>query len=192
MFSLGVLILLSPVFLLIALAVVMDSPGGPLYAGVRIGKDGVPFRMWKFRSMVANADRAGGAITAARDQRVTRVGDFLRRTKLDELPQFFNVLVGDMTLIGPRAEAPGIVAKYTERQRETLRYKPGITGIGAIHYTAEQVQTIPEGVLAEEYYAEYLLPEKLELELAYESTRTLWRDLGIIQSTICLMLKRNH
>jgi lipopolysaccharide/colanic/teichoic acid biosynthesis glycosyltransferase len=148
--------------------------------------------MWKFRSMVTNADRLGGAITANRDQRVTRVGAFLRRTKLDEFPQFFNVLIGDMTLIGPRAEAPGIVAKYTERQRETLRFKPGITGVGAIHYTTEQMQTIPDGVSAEGYYIEHLLPHKLEMELAYESTRTLWRDVKLIQSTLSLILKRNH
>lgn len=190
LFSLAALCLLSPLLFVVALVVVIGSFGNPFYLGARVGKDGVPFGMWKFRTMVTGADRIGTGITSTHDPRVTGVGHFLRRTKLDELPQFFNVLCGDMSIVGPRAEVPEIVARYTDQQREVLRYKPGITGVGAIHYTTDQMSTIPDQASAEEFYIAHLLPEKLSMETEYERSRTFVRDIKVILSTLWLILNR--
>src|ERR1700747_2092324 len=136
-----VLPLISPLLVPISLAIVLESPGGPFYGGWRIGRGGGRFRMWKFRTMVKNADRTGGSITTRNDSRITKVGAFLRKTKLDELPQFFNLLLGDLTLIGPRPEDPGIVEKYTPQQRQILQVKPGITGPTQLKYTMVEAQS---------------------------------------------------
>lgn len=183
------LIVLSPVLLAIVLAVTIESPGGPLYRGWRAGRGGRPFRMWKFRTMVLDAERKGPGITAARDSRVTRVGAFLRRTKLDELPQFVNVIVGDMTLVGPRAELPSIVEKYSPEQSKVLSVKPGITGPGQIYYTTEQAETIPDHVPADEYYVEHLLDRKLRIDIDYINRSTAWTDLVVLLQTVRLMLR---
>lgn len=136
--------MLVPLFFFVGLAIVLESSGNPFYGGWRIGKGGKPFRMWKFRTMVRNADRIGSAITSCRDSRITNVGWFLRKTKLDEMPQFFNLLVGDLTLIGPRPEDPRIVEKYTPEQRQVLAVKPGITGPTQLRYTIHEEEAIPE------------------------------------------------
>ena len=149
-----VLVLLSPLFVLSSLIVILDSPGNPFYGGWRAGKDGKRFRMWKFRTMVKNADQIGSAITTRRDTRITRVGAFLRKSKLDELPQFFNLLLGDLTLVGPRPEDPGITDQYTAEQKEIFKVKPGITGPTQLHYTALEAETIPDGAEARQYYVE--------------------------------------
>lgn len=187
--ALVTLVLLSPLFLLVILAIVLGSPGNPFYGGWRIGKDGTRFRMWKFRTMVTNADRLGGAITTQRDPRVTIIGRFLRATKVDELPQFFNLLVGDLTLVGPRPEDPDIVERYTPEQRETLKVKPGITGPGQLYYTTDQAATIPDGVQAEEYYIEHLLESKLRVDLEYLKRRTPWSDCGVVLQTVAVMFR---
>ena len=181
--------LLAPVFLLVALAVRLDSRGNPFYGGRRVGKDGRVFRMWKFRTMVANADRIGPGITGKQDARVTRVGAFLRTTKLDELPQLINLLTGDLTLVGPRAEVPDIVARYTPAQREILTVKPGITGPGQIYYTTDQADAIPEGVAADDYYVEHLLDPKLAIDLAYIRHRTISSDVKILAETAGLVMR---
>jgi lipopolysaccharide/colanic/teichoic acid biosynthesis glycosyltransferase len=178
------LTLLSPLLILTTLAILVGSPGNPLYGGWRIGKDGARFRMWKFRTMVTGADRLGSSITAPRDTRITRVGHFLRATKIDELPQFFNLLVGDLTLVGPRPEDPKIVELYTPEQRETLKVKPGITGPGQLHYTTDQADRIPEGVKPEEFYADHLLDEKLRIDLEYLKRRTAVSDCRVVLQTI--------
>lgn len=184
-----VLLVVSPVFALVSLVIVCESPGNPFYGGWRIGKDGMRFRMWKFRTMVANADRIGGAIAATGDPRITRVGRFLRVTKIDELPQFFNLLLGDLTLVGPRPEDPAIVAHYTSEQLQTLRVKPGITGPGQIYYTTDQVDSIPQGVSADQYYLEHLLDKKLRRDLDYLELRTPLSDCHVIWQTIVLMAR---
>lgn len=183
------LVLLSPLLLAVALAIRLDSPGNALYGGRRVGRDGLPFRMWKFRTMVTNADRIGGGITAKGDARITRIGAFLRRTKIDELPQLINLLTGDLTLVGPRAEVPHIVERYTPEQRETLRVKPGITGPGQIYYTTDQADAIPEGVSADDYYVEHLLGPKLQLDLDYLRRRTFATDLKTVGTTAGLVLR---
>lgn len=184
------LVVLSPVLVVIAIAVVVESPGSPFYRGVRVGKDGELFRMWKFRTMVRNADRVGPSIAATNDQRITRVGHVLRRTKLDELPQLVNLVTGDVTLVGPRAEVPAIVDRYyTERQRRLLQVPPGITGPGQIHYTRDQVHRIPDAVDADEWYAQHLLAEKLDIDLEYLERRTALSDARIILDTVRLMAR---
>jgi len=118
---------LSPLLVVITIAVFISSPGNPFYGGWRAGKDGRNFKMWKFRTMIDGAAKIS-PITGKNDPRVTPLGRLLRKTKLDELPQFFNLLLGDMTLVGPRPESPEIVALYTPSQRVVLAVKPGVTG----------------------------------------------------------------
>jgi lipopolysaccharide/colanic/teichoic acid biosynthesis glycosyltransferase len=183
------LTLLSPLLVLTTLAILIESPGNPFYGGWRIGKDGVRFRMWKFRTMVTGADRLGGSITAPRDARITAVGRLLRATKIDELPQFFNLLLGDLTMVGPRPEDPKIVELYTPEQRETLKVKPGITGPGQLYYTTDQAATIPVGVDPEQFYADHLLAEKLRKDLEYLKQRTAWTDCRVVFQTIALIAK---
>ena len=180
------LALLTPVLLPIAILVWLDSPGGPFYGGMRVGKDGRLFRMWKFRTMAGGSDRLGG-ITTSNDSRITRIGGHLRRTKLDELPQLFNLLTGDLTLVGPRAEVPQFVARYTIEQRAILAVKPGITGPGQIYYTTDQADSIPPGAVADEYYVEHLLDPKLQMDLEYLRGRTVASDLATVFATFGLL-----
>src|SRR5574342_237591 len=128
------LVIFSPLFLIVAIAVKLDSRGPVLYRGERLGKDAVPFRIFKFRSMVADASERGGGLTHRDDPRVTRVGRFLRRTKLDELPQLIDVLRGTMSMVGPRPEDRRYLSHYTARQRKVLSVRPGITSIASIRY----------------------------------------------------------
>lgn len=181
--SIGALLVLSPVMVMITLAVRLDSPGPVFYRATRVGRYGKHFKLLKFRSMVADADRNGPKVTTAGDNRVTRVGRFLRRTKLDELPQFLNVLKGDMSLVGPRPEDPRYVALYTPEQRVVLNVQPGITSPASVQYRHE------EAVLAgedwERLYIDEVMPEKLAIDLAYvngSGVRVL-RDLVILWQT---------
>jgi lipopolysaccharide/colanic/teichoic acid biosynthesis glycosyltransferase len=185
------LALLAPVMVVVALLVVLDSPGNPFYLAPRVGKSGRLFRMWKFRTMLPDASRLGPPITGGEDPRITRLGRFLRRFKLDELPQFLNVLTGSMSLVGPRPETPEIVALYTSAQRRLLSVKPGITGkVQLLQLTdGEEAASIPPDVNAAEYYVEYLLNWKLRSDLEYLEHRTLLTDTGIIFATALLMLK---
>ena len=183
------LVLLSPLFAIVALAVRLESRGAPFYGGKRVGLGGHPFRMWKFRTMVADADRIGPGITGKGDARITRLGAFLRRTKIDELPQFFNLLTGELTLVGPRAEVPDIVARYTAAQRKILEVKPGIVGPGQLYYTTDQQQEIPEGVAADDYYVEHLLGPKLAIDMDYERSRTAWTDARMVLETVAVMFR---
>jgi lipopolysaccharide/colanic/teichoic acid biosynthesis glycosyltransferase len=184
-----VLLALSPVLIVIAIAVVIDSPGGPFYFAPRAGRNGEVFLMWKFRTMVAGA-AALGPITGRNDPRITRLGNLLRRTKLDELPQFVNVLLGHMTLVGPRPENPEIVARYTPDQRAVLAVKPGITGRVQLD-SKEESEEIPEGVEPEKYYLENLLEPKLLADLEYLRTRTPLTDARIILDTAGFVLRNS-
>ena len=132
------LIILSPVLICLAAWIVLDSRGPVFYRAKRVGRYGSPFELYKFRSMVINADRQGPGITVAQDRRVTRAGRFLRRTKLDELPQLINVLNGDMSLVGPRPEDPRYVALYNDQQRQIFNVRPGITSAASLAYRHEE------------------------------------------------------
>src|SRR5258706_15249279 len=146
--SVAALALLSPLLAAIALVIIIDSPGNPFYLAVRIGKAGRPFRMLKFRTMIKGAAQLGPPITGRNDPRMTRIGRFLRSTKFDELPQFINVILGDMSLVGPRPEALEIVALYTKEQRSVLAVKPGVTGTVQLA-AGEESETIPEATKAD-------------------------------------------
>lgn len=182
------LLALLPLLVLAALAIVIDSPGSPVYLAWRCGLHGRQFRMWKFRTMVRNADSLGPAITGNQDPRITRLGRLLRVTKIDELPQFVNVLAGDMTLVGPRPETPGIVALYTAEQRRVLSVKPGVTG--RCQLSGEESESIPSGVEPQQYYVRNVMQHKLQSDLDYLETRTAWSDARIVRDTVGLILKQ--
>ena len=179
--ALGLLVL-SPLLLLIALMIKRDSAGPVFYLGRRVGQHGRLFRLYKFRTMIAAADRMGPGITRANDERVTRVGRFLRHYKLDELPQLINVLKGEMNLVGPRPEDPRYVSNYSAEQRRLLRARPGITSPASLHFRREE--SLLKGSNWEQTYVEHILPRKLAMELAYLEERSLWRDLRLILLTI--------
>jgi lipopolysaccharide/colanic/teichoic acid biosynthesis glycosyltransferase len=187
--ALVILPIMIPLFLLVMLAVVIESPGNPFYGGWRVGKGGRKFRMWKFRTMMTGADRVGTAITTRRDSRITKVGWFLRATKIDELPQFINLLVGDLTLIGPRPEAPEFVEKYTAEQRQILDVKPGITGPTQLQYTILEAESVPDGQDAERFYVEQIMDKKLRLDLEYINKRTFFSDCLVVLQTVALMAR---
>jgi len=184
------LLLLSPLLLVLALWVKLDSRGPVLYRGKRVGQDGRPFLMYKFRTMVVGAEKRGPAVTYRDDPRITGAGRFLRRAKLDELPQLLNVLRGEMSLVGPRPEDPSYVAFYTPEQRLALSVKPGITGPTQLEYRDEASMLQGEGV--DEEYVTRLMPEKLKLDLEYVRDRSLLLDLKILWRTATTMLFGDH
>jgi len=179
------LLFLSPLFAILAIAVKVSSPGPAFHRGERIGRGGKPFRLYKFRSM--RVAEGGAAITRAGDPRVTAVGRFLRRTKLDELPQLINVLTGDMSLVGPRPEAPRYVEMYDEEQRRILAARPGITSPASLLYRSEEEQLV--GPEWERLYVETIMPAKLRIDLEYLEDRTLVSDLRVIARTIAALLR---
>lgn len=180
--ALVALVILSPLLLIVSLAIALGSPGSPFYLAPRIGKGGKPFRMLKFRTMIPGAASHGPAITGRNDPRITRLGAILRNTKLDELPQFFNVLTGDMSLVGPRPEAPEMVALYTPEQRAVLAVKPGITGPSQLA-SGEESESIPENVKADEYYVRHIMDSKLQFDIDYIGQRSVLNDLRILFKT---------
>lgn len=182
------LLALLPFFLAISVAVKSTSRGPVIYCARRIGKGGRPFYLYKFRTMVADADKHGPGITTAGDSRVTRVGQLLRRTKLDELPQLFNIIRGEMSLIGPRPEDPRYVQHYTPRQRRVLAVRPGVTGAASIKYRNEE--NLLRGEDWERVYINEIMPDKLALELAYLEKRTLRSDLLLLLETFLIVLRR--
>ncbi|MBN1543367.1 sugar transferase [candidate division KSB1 bacterium] len=200
-FALLALILVAPLLAVIAMAVKLDSAGPIIYCSERIGKNrrlsdsnhppqpdqrqhnlyGAPFAMFKFRTMVPNADKLGASITHAGDSRITRLGKVLRKSKLDELPSFLNVLIGEMSLVGPRPETRRWVARYSPAQQRVLSVKPGITGPAQIKYRDE------ENLLSEiDLETEYLqvMADKLEIDLDYIDHMTIGKDIQIIARTI--------
>jgi len=183
------LVLLSPVFAAVALAIAAASPGPVFFRQVRVGRGGVPFRIYKFRSMRVDAEALGGQLTVDGDTRVTRVGAFLRASKIDELPQLINVLVGDMSLVGPRPEVPRYVALYTPEQRRVLEVRPGITDPASIQYRDESA-VLARAVDPERAYVDEVLPHKLAINLAYLERRSLASDVGVILATLWRLLRR--
>ena len=184
----SLLILTSPVLVLTALAIRLDSKGPALFRQTRIGINGIPFTIFKFRTMRVEPVDTQVTLGGRADPRVTRVGGLLRDSKIDELPQLFNVLAGDMTLIGPRAETPNFVEHFTPRQREVLSVKPGLTGPGQIDYTTTQASLLENAADPNLFYIEKILPEKLEKDLEYIHTRSLAGDLAILGRTLLVMI----
>jgi lipopolysaccharide/colanic/teichoic acid biosynthesis glycosyltransferase len=179
------LIILIPAFILLALAIKLESPGPVFYRGVRVGRFGRPFRIYKFRSMVQDAERRGASSTNLTDLRVTRVGRFIRKFKLDEFSQLINVLLGDMSLVGPRPEVQKFVDMYTEEEKQILAVRPGITDWSSIKFHNEGEIIESSGIAdADEAYARLIRPEKLRLQLKYVHEHNLWIDFKIILCTI--------
>jgi len=175
------LVVLSPLWVIVGILIKLDSPGPVLHRSVRIGKYGKPFRIYKFRTMVADAAQRGAGITSRDDPRITRVGKVLRRTKVDELPQLINVLRGEMSLVGPRPEDPRYLQYYTPAQRAVLDVRPGITSAASLAFRHEE--QLLSGTDWEQIYIHSVLPQKLDIELAYLQRRTFWSDLGIVAQT---------
>jgi len=184
------LLLLGPLMLALAAWVRADSPGGALYRGERVGKGGRRFRMLKFRSMVVDADRQGASSTSDDDPRITRSGAFLRKYKLDELPQLINVLRGDMSFIGPRPQVAWAVELYTDEQRALLEVRPGITDYASIRYRneGEILRGSPD---PDRTYLEKIAPGKLQLGLHYVRTMSARTDIAIFIATAMAVLGAN-
>jgi len=179
------LIVLSPLFLAVAVWIKLDSPGPVFFRQVRVGKHEKPFRIYKFRTMVSDAENRGLSITTEKDPRITRSGEFLRRTKIDELPQLINVVKGEMSLVGPRPEVPRYVAYYPERgqRKRIFSLQPGVTDYAAIQFRNEN-ELLERSGDPEKTYIDEILPEKLDLYLRYANERSLWIDLKLILGTI--------
>lgn len=177
--SLGVLFLL-PLLVLIAVLIKLDSPGPVFFRQKRVAKGGGIFRIFKFRTMVDGAYLMGSRLTLKRDPRITRLGRLLRWSKMDELPQLFNVILGDMSLIGPRPEDPHFVEFYSEEERGVLTVRPGIVGPSQI-VGRDEADEYPEGLRdTENFYVEHILPPKLRRDLEYVRTCTFWGDVGLL------------
>ncbi len=187
--TLPAVLLLLPVYLVVAVAVKLGSRGPVLFRQQRVGRGGRLFTILKFRSMVADAHRRGPAVTAGRDPRITAVGRFLRRTKLDELPQLWNVLTGDMSLVGPRPEVPEYVAHYPPHLKDkVLSVPPGITADAAIEFLDEE-EALRGVDDPHAHYIEQVLPRKLELYERYVDEWTLRSDLKTLIRTFLAMLR---
>lgn len=182
------LAVLWPLLLLIALAIWIDDPGPVFYRQVRVGRNGKTFRIFKFRSMVMDADKKGLAITVGRDSRITRVGAVLRKTKLDELAQLLNVLLGQMSFVGPRPEVPKYVELYTPYQRQVLLVRPGITDYASIAYRNEN-DLLAGASDPEAMYIEQIMPDKIELNMKYLREISPLADIRLILKTIVAVIK---
>jgi len=185
----------APLMLFAAIGILIASPGPILYRSKRAGRDGKPFFLYKLRSMRPAVSGSGSSITGLRDPRVYPFGEFLRKYKIDELPQLINILKGDMSIVGPRPEDPEIVKiYYTPRHWETLKSRPGLTSPGAIYYYTDLERRL-EGDASEEAYAERILPEMLAVDLVYIERESLWYDIRLVFRTawaiLLTMISRN-
>lgn len=186
-FSFIGLLILLPLFVVIAILIKLDSVGPVFFRQERMGKNFKPFFIYKFRTMVKDADRKGGQITVSGDNRVTRFGRILRKTKLDELPQLINVLKGEMSLVGPRPEVRKYVEIYKNDYKEILKIRPGITDFASIVYRDEE-SVLKDKENPEEYYKNILLPKKIELAKEYIKIYSFSSDLKLIFLTIIKIL----
>ncbi|WP_462422739.1 sugar transferase [Fusobacterium pseudoperiodonticum] len=185
--SLFGLILLSPFMIIIAILIKLDSKGPVFFKQVRVTKNGREFKIFKYRTMRVGSDKFS-QITVGKDSRITKVGDFLRKYKLDEIPQLINVLMGDMSLVGPRPEVPKYVALYTEEQREILKVRAGITDYASIEFSNEN-DILANEADPEKAYIEKIMPRKIELNKKYLSEISVMTDIKIILLTIKKILK---
>lgn len=178
----GILIL-SPLFIFISLWVGLSSKGGVFYKQIRVGKNNKDFKLYKFRSMRVNSDKQGLLTVGSKDSRITKAGYFIRKYKIDELPQLINVLKGDMSFVGPRPEVRRYVDLYSEEQMKVLSVRPGITDPASIKYRNEN-DLLSSASNPEEYYIQHIMPDKLKINIDYINTRTFVKDIKIIFQTI--------
>jgi lipopolysaccharide/colanic/teichoic acid biosynthesis glycosyltransferase len=181
------LLLLFPFFIIIAFFISLDSSGPVFYLQERVGKDGALFKLFKFRTMRTGADKLTAITVGKRDPRITRLGYYLRKFKIDELPQLINVFLGNMSLVGPRPELKKFVDLYSIEQRRVIEVKPGITDYASIEFRNENelLEGKPDPI---EFYMREIMPVKLKLNLKYIETRSFWVDLKIIAQTIWLIM----
>jgi lipopolysaccharide/colanic/teichoic acid biosynthesis glycosyltransferase len=183
-----ILLIFLPLGLLISLSILLESKGGVFYWQERIGKNGVSFRMLKFRSMRPEADKAGKLTVGMRDPRITRSGYFIRKYKLDEFPQFINVLKGEMSIVGPRPEVKEFVDLYTVEQQRILSVKPGITDYASLEYFKEN-ELLGKAEDPRKTYVDEIMPAKIELNMKYLNNPGIIQDLGIMWSTFVKMVR---
>lgn len=189
LFSLIVLSLFFPFGLLIALLILVSSSGGVFFRQERIGIHGKPFRLFKFRSMRKDSEKSGALTVGMRDSRITMIGVFLRKYKLDEFPQFINVLVGQMSVVGPRPEVREFVVLYTKEQNKVLEVKPGITDYASIEYFNEN-EILAKSDNPKETYIKEIMPDKIKLNQKYLKNPSLVHDFRIIWKTIIRIFKK--
>ncbi len=175
--------LLSPLLIAVAAWIKLDSRGPVFFRQERIGQSGRRFRIFKFRTMVVDAERQGSQLTVGADRRITRSGQFLRRFKLDELPQLLNVIKGEMSLVGPRPEVPRYVERYDQEQRRILAFKPGITSPASIAFSNES-ELLAQQPDPEDFYLSVLMPEKIRRDLNYAREATVLTDCALIAHTV--------
>ncbi len=189
-FSVIGLVIVFPFFIIISLMIIIDSRGGIFYKQLRVGKEGEEFYLLKFRSMQTDAEKKGLLTVGARDNRITRIGYYLRKSKCDELPQLINVLSGKMSLVGPRPEVRKYVDMYTAEQKMVLSVKPGITDYASIEYSNEN-ERLAKTENPEQVYVDEIMPAKLKLNLKYIAERGIVTDLKIIFKTIGKIIARS-
>jgi len=181
------LVILSPLFLLIVFLIKLDSPGPVFYRGRRVGKGNLDFDMLKFRTMVVNADKIGGSSTPDDDPRITRMGAFLRKTKLDEIPQLVNVFFGEMSFVGPRPQVRWAVEKYSDEERSLLTIRPGITDYASLYFPNEG-EILKGSTDPDRDYFLKIHPKKMRLSLKYHRESSLLVDIKIIVATIMAVI----
>ena len=187
-FSLIGVIILSPLLLVLAILIKISSPGPVFYRGIRAGKNGKNFKIFKFRTMVVNAEKMSGPSTALDDPRLTRIGKFLRKWKLDELPQLFNVIKGDMSLVGPRPEVLEYANLYQGEEKIVYRVKPGITDFASL-WDIHEEEVLKGSPDPEKTYLEKIRPEKVRLQMKYVKEMSFWTDIKIIWRTFLKLIK---
>lgn len=182
-FSIIGLVILAPILIVIAILIKLDSAGPVFYRGVRVGRHGKLFRIFKYRTMVLNADKIGGSSTPDDDPRITFVGKVLRKYKLDELPQLLNVLNGDMSVVGPRPEVQYYANMYTEKEKAILSLRPGVTDWASL-WNPDEGAILSGSSDPDKTYLEEIRPEKIRLQLEYVYKRSFWKDIAIILQTL--------
>ncbi|MGI9448100.1 MAG: sugar transferase [Pirellulales bacterium] len=182
------LVFIWPILFVCAVAVKLSSPGPVLYLGKRTGRYGVPFKIFKFRSMREDAERTGGTTTGKNDTRITSAGKFLRKYKLDELPQLFNVLRGEMSFVGPRPEVAEYTEMYSVEEQEILSVRPGITDLSSLTFSDLQSHVGSEN--PDEAFRRYVLPQKNRLRLKYAREHTISMDFIILMKTVLLVVAK--
>lgn len=183
------LLILFPFMLIICLCILLESKGGLFYKQKRVGKNKMLFNLYKYRSMKKNADKEGLLTVGGKDPRVTRVGYFLRKSKMDELPQLINIIKGDMSIVGPRPEVPKYVALYDENQQRVLTVRPGLTDLASIKYIDENA-LLEKAENPEEFYIQKIMPDKLHLNLEYIDNKSFAKDFRIIFQTLIRLFNR--
>jgi lipopolysaccharide/colanic/teichoic acid biosynthesis glycosyltransferase len=179
--------LTTPIMIGIAIWIKIDSPGSIFFRQVRVGRFGKEFRIYKFRTMVSHAEKLGAQITIGQDPRITRSGEFLRKHKLDEIPQLINVLKGEMSFVGPRPEVPRYVALYSPEQYQVLNISPGITDLASLQFRNEN-EILAQAKEPEEFYIQEIMPHKIKLNLQYVRIANLATDIRIIIVTVLQIL----